>query len=102
MTDDSKITEVSLFQVGQADALKTFKPAEPSQKFSMPLVESDTDKIDMPGEGNSVSLYVKAKDIHGFESQSNTNSVILTIKVQILTWLVTMKVAITSTIMCLS
>ncbi|MGD1493802.1 tandem large repeat [Vibrio harveyi] len=76
VTDDSKITEVSLFQVGQADALKTFKPAEPSQKFPMPLVESDTDKIDMPGEGNSVSLYVKAKDIHGFESQSNTNSVI--------------------------
>ncbi|WP_045463363.1 tandem large repeat [Vibrio hyugaensis] len=76
VTDDSDITEVSLFQVDNPEALKTFKPTDPSQKFSIPLIVSDTDKIELSGEGNSVSLYVKAKDVHGFERESNINSVI--------------------------
>ncbi|MHA2730644.1 tandem large repeat, partial [Vibrio campbellii] len=77
VTDDSGIEEISLFQVDNPTVLKTFKPADPSQKFEMPLVDADTDKIDLrEGEGNRISLYVKAKDVHGFESQSNTNSVI--------------------------
>ncbi|WP_224727137.1 Ig-like domain-containing protein, partial [Vibrio campbellii] len=75
VTDDSGIEEISLFQVDNPTVLKTFKPADPSQKFEMPLVDADTDKIDLR-EGNRISLYVKAKDVHGFESQSNTNSVI--------------------------
>ncbi|UTZ25004.1 tandem large repeat (plasmid) [Vibrio campbellii] len=75
VTDDSGIEEVSLFQVDNPTVLKTFKPENPSQKFEMPLVDADTDKIDLR-EGNRISLYVKAKDVHGFESQSNTNSVI--------------------------
>ncbi len=75
VTDDSGIEEVSLFQVDNPTVLKTFKPADPSQKFEMPLVDADTDKIDLT-DGNRISLYVKAKDVHGFESESNTNSVI--------------------------
>ncbi|EDP59311.1 tandem large repeat [Vibrio sp. AND4] len=77
VTDDSGIEEVSLFQVDNPTVLKTFKPENPSQKFEMPLVEDDTKNIHLnPTEGNRISLYVKAKDVHGFESQSNTNSVV--------------------------
>ncbi|MEF1329045.1 tandem large repeat, partial [Vibrio sp. M260121] len=77
VTDDSGIEEVSLFQVDNPTVLKTFKPENPSQKFEMPLVEDDTKNIHLnPTEGNLIRLYVKAKDVHGFESQSNTNSVI--------------------------
>ncbi|WP_157722661.1 tandem large repeat [Vibrio campbellii] len=77
VTDDSGIEEVSLFQVDNPTVLKTFKPENPSQKFEMPLVEDDTKNIQLnPTEGNRISLYVKAKDVHGFESQSNTNSVV--------------------------
>ncbi|WP_047475930.1 tandem large repeat, partial [Vibrio campbellii] len=75
VTDDSGIEEVSLFQVDNPTVLKTFKPENPSQKFEMPLVEDETKNIDL-NEGNRIRLYVKAKDVHGFESQSNTNSVI--------------------------
>ncbi len=77
VTDDSGIEEVSLFQVDNPTVLKTFKPENPSQKFEMPLVEDDTKNIHLnPTEGNLIRLYVKAKDVHGFESQSNTNSVV--------------------------
>ncbi|WP_409932970.1 tandem large repeat [Vibrio jasicida] len=75
VTDDSGIEEVSLFQVDNPTVLKTFKPENPSQKFEMPLVEDETKNIDL-NEGNRIRLYVKAKDVHGFESQSNTNSVV--------------------------
>ncbi|NVK70713.1 MAG: hypothetical protein HWE31_18840, partial [Vibrio campbellii] len=75
VTDDSGIEEISLFQVDNPTVLKTFKPENPSQKFEMPLVEDETKNIDL-NEGNRIRLYVKAKDVHGFESQSNTNSVV--------------------------
>ncbi|WP_258071293.1 Ig-like domain-containing protein, partial [Vibrio jasicida] len=75
VTDDSGIEEVSLFQVDNPTVLKTFKPENPSQKFEMPLLEDETKNIDL-NEGNRIRLYVKAKDVHGFESQSNTNSVV--------------------------
>ncbi|AQM70546.1 hypothetical protein Vca1114GL_04121 [Vibrio campbellii] len=75
VTDDSGIEEVSLFQVDNPTVLKTFRPENPSQKFEMPLVEDETKNIDL-NEGNRIRLYVKAKDVHGFESQSNTNSVV--------------------------
>nr|WP_233902743.1 tandem large repeat [Vibrio campbellii] len=75
VTDDSGIEEVSLFQVDNPTVLKTFKPENPSQKFEMPLSEDETKNIDL-NEGNRIRLYVKAKDVHGFESQSNTNSVV--------------------------
>lgn len=81
VTDDSGIEEVSLFHRDNPTVLKTFKPADPSQKFEMPLVDADTDKIDLT-DGNRISLYVKAKDVHGFESESNTNSVIFDSKYQ--------------------
>ncbi|MGF1725572.1 tandem large repeat [Photobacterium nomapromontoriensis] len=77
VTDDSKIAEVSLFQEGKSDPIKSILPTNPSSKFVMDLTKTDTDKIVVSDDEKTTSLYVQTVDIHGFESKSNTKSIIL-------------------------
>ncbi|HHF3079476.1 TPA: tandem large repeat [Vibrio diabolicus] len=75
--DDSDIEQVSLYQNGKDSPIKTIVPTDSSKEFAMSLIKSDTDKIDIFEDEKTTSLYVKATDIYGFESSSNTRKVIL-------------------------
>ncbi|MFH4477290.1 tandem large repeat [Vibrio alginolyticus] len=75
--DDSDLEQVSLYQSGKDSPIKTIVPTDSSKEFVMSLIKSDTDKIDISEDEKTTSLYVKATDIYGFESSSNTHKVIL-------------------------
>ncbi|WP_260260643.1 hypothetical protein [Vibrio intestinalis] len=77
VTDDSKIDQVSLFQEGFPNPIKTMTPVDPSQPFVMSLNKSETDRIDTTGQEKTTALYVKTTDVNGFESQTNINHIIL-------------------------
>ncbi|PUZ86080.1 hypothetical protein, partial [Vibrio vulnificus] len=77
VVDDSSISEVALFQEGSLEPIKSIKPTDPTKEFVMSITKADSDKIDVSDEQKAISLFVKAKDVYGFESSSNSNSIIL-------------------------
>ncbi|WP_456295693.1 tandem large repeat [Vibrio sp. AK197] len=75
--DDSGVEQVALYQVGYDTPLKVIRPTDASNPFSMSLTSSDTDKIQLE-EGNlRTDLVVKATDIYGFVSESNSREVMI-------------------------
>ncbi len=77
VVDDSGIQEVSLYQIGNDSPIKTISPMDPSSSFSMSLNELETSAIELEEGITSTTLVVKAKDIYGFESESNDQMVII-------------------------
>ena len=77
VVDDSSVASVSLFQEGNDTALKTITPTDPSSTFNISLDESETNEINLDDDSIKTKLYVVATDEYGFESKTESKSVII-------------------------
>lgn len=77
LQDQSSVASVALYQAGSDTPLKEVKNIpDPSQGLSFAITPTESEKIDI-SQTPHVSLYLKATDVNGFESTSNTADVLM-------------------------
>ncbi|KYX89728.1 hypothetical protein AVR81_21135, partial [Vibrio parahaemolyticus] len=74
--DDSKVSNVELWQQAGDAAIRTIVPRDPTQPFEMEIgrIQSDSITIDANKRAN---LFIKAIDEYGFESQTEPRTIII-------------------------
>ncbi|OXE29707.1 hypothetical protein CA163_27225, partial [Vibrio parahaemolyticus] len=74
--DDSKVSNVELWQQAGDSAIQSIVPRDPTQPFEMEIgrIQSDSITIDANKRAN---LFIKAIDEYGFESQTEPRTIII-------------------------
>ncbi|WP_228611175.1 tandem large repeat [Vibrio lentus] len=76
VSDDSDVSKVELWQQGQATAIRSIDPKDPTQPFDIVITETQSDAI-VIGEDKKANLYLKAVDEYGFESETEIRTILL-------------------------
>uniref|UniRef100_UPI001F53DCE3 hypothetical protein n=1 Tax=Vibrio splendidus TaxID=29497 RepID=UPI001F53DCE3 len=76
VSDDSDVSKVELWQQGQATAIRSIDPKDPTQPFDFVITETQSDAI-VIGEDKKANLYLKAVDEYGFESETEIRTILL-------------------------
>ncbi|AUV88712.1 tandem large repeat [Vibrio campbellii] len=74
--DDSKVSNVEIWQVGSSKAIRSIGPKDPSQPFDIEISSSQSSNITID-ENNRADLFVKAIDEYGFYSDTEARTIIL-------------------------
>ncbi|MFV8451931.1 tandem large repeat [Vibrio campbellii] len=74
--DDSKVSNVEIWQVGSSEAIRSIEPKDPSQPFDIEINSTQSGNITID-ENNRADLFVKAIDEYGFYSDTEARSIIL-------------------------
>ncbi|PAW10889.1 tandem large repeat [Vibrio sp. V1B] len=74
--DDSKVSNVEIWQVGSSEAIRSIEPKDPAQPFDIEINSTQSGNITID-ENNRADLFVKAIDEYGFYSDTEARSIIL-------------------------
>ncbi|WP_439794741.1 tandem large repeat [Vibrio campbellii] len=74
--DDSKVSNVEIWQVGSSKAIRSIEPKDPAQPFDIEINSTQSGNITID-ENNRADLFVKAIDEYGFYSDTEARSIIL-------------------------
>ncbi|AYO11645.1 tandem large repeat [Vibrio campbellii] len=74
--DDSKVSNVEIWQVGSSKAIRSIEPKDPSQPFDIEINSTQSSNITID-ENNRADLFVKAIDEYGFYSDTEARTIIL-------------------------
>ncbi|WP_045458644.1 hypothetical protein, partial [Vibrio campbellii] len=74
--DDSKVSNVEIWQVGSSKAIRSIGPKDPSQPFDIEINSTQSSNITID-ENNRADLFVKAIDEYGFYSDTEARTIIL-------------------------
>ncbi|WP_409591164.1 tandem large repeat [Vibrio jasicida] len=74
--DDSKVSNVEIWQVGSSEAIRSIQPKDPAQPFDIEINSTQSGNITID-ENNRADLFVKAIDEYGFYSDTEARSIIL-------------------------